>query len=79
MGFDTPSPRGSMAGDRAPTGTVGHLGFTGTSFWMEPVTGRLVVLLTNRVHPDRSRGGIQSFRPRFHDAAWRTLEPRPSA
>lgn len=77
LGFDTPSPRGSMAGDRAPTGTVGHLGFTGTSFWMEPVTGRLVVLLTNRVHPDRSRLGIQAFRPRFHDAAWRALEPAP--
>lgn len=73
MGFDTPSPSGSMAGDLAPAGTVGHLGFTGTSFWMEPASGALVVLLTNRVHPDRARGGIQGFRPRLHDSVWLAL------
>ncbi len=72
-GFDTPSPSGSMAGDRAPSGTVGHLGFTGTSFWMDPASAALVVLLSNRVHPDRSRAGIQALRPRLHDAAWRAL------
>jgi CubicO group peptidase (beta-lactamase class C family) len=73
IGLDTPSPHGSMAGDLAPTGTVGHLGFTGTSLWMDPGTGNLVVLLTNRVHPERARIGIQAFRPLLHDACWQAL------
>jgi serine-type D-Ala-D-Ala carboxypeptidase len=73
MGFDTPSPAGSMAGDRAPAGTVGHLGFTGTSFWLHPGDGDLVVLLTNRVHPTRANEAIRAARPRIHDACWEAL------
>lgn len=73
MGFDTPSATGSMAGDRAPPGVVGHLGYTGTSFWLHPPTGRLVVLLTNRVHPTRANETIKAARPRLHDACWNAL------
>lgn len=29
----------------------GHTGFTGTSLWIDPDTGVVIVLLTNRVHP----------------------------
>jgi serine-type D-Ala-D-Ala carboxypeptidase len=56
LGFDTPSPEPgvSHAGDRWPrTGAFGHLGFTGTSLWLDVPRRRWVALLTNRVHPSR--------------------------
>jgi CubicO group peptidase (beta-lactamase class C family) len=56
LGWDTPAatPGVSHAGDRWPrTGAVGHLGFTGTSLWLDLPRRRWVALLTNRVHPTR--------------------------
>ena len=56
LGWDTPSsaPGVSQAGDLWPrTGAVGHLGFTGTSLWLDLAHRRWVALLTNRVHPSR--------------------------
>jgi len=70
LGFDTPSTEGSSCGTRAPAGAIGHLGFTGTSFWLHPESGTGVVLLTNRVHPSRTNEAIRAFRPALHDAIW---------
>jgi CubicO group peptidase (beta-lactamase class C family) len=53
---------------------VGHLGFTGVSFWMDLDGGQIVVLLTNRVHPTRCNESIRAFRPRLHDAVAEGLE-----
>ncbi|HTJ42714.1 MAG TPA: serine hydrolase domain-containing protein [Kofleriaceae bacterium] len=58
LGWDTPSrtPGVSNAGDAWPrNGGVGHLGFTGTSMWLDLPRRRWLVLLTNRVHPSRTR------------------------
>ena len=30
--------------------SIGHLGFTGTSLWIDPESEAIVVFLTNRVH-----------------------------
>lgn len=68
LGFDTPSPCDSSCGRHFSGQTVGHLGFTGTSFWMELDRSVIVILLTNRVHPSRKNMKIRSFRPRLHDA-----------
>ena len=68
LGFDTPSPPASSAGQYFSRNSVGHLGFTGTSFWLDLDQGIAVVLLTNRVHPSRSNVRIRDFRPRIHDA-----------
>jgi CubicO group peptidase (beta-lactamase class C family) len=68
LGFDTPAARGSSSGRHFSANSVGHLGFTGTSFWLDLERGISVVLLTNRVHPSRSNVGIRGFRPRIHDA-----------
>ncbi len=76
LGFDRPSPapEGGAAGRCFSPASVGHLGFTGTSFWLDLATGRQVILLTNRVHLGREdKEKIQAFRPRFHDAACRAL------
>jgi len=68
LGFDTPAGTGSSAGRYFSPESVGHLGFTGTSFWMDRRKGIIVILLTNRVHPSRHNGRIKAFRPLLHDA-----------
>jgi CubicO group peptidase (beta-lactamase class C family) len=73
LGFDTPSATGSSAGRYFPGESVGHLGFTGTSFWMHRQQRVIVVLLTNRVHPWRYTAGIRQFRPQLHDAVMEAL------
>lgn len=67
LGWDTPSPQRSMAGTRMSRHTVGHLGFTGTSLWMDLERGVNVTLLSNRVHPSRDNDKLAEFRPRIHD------------
>lgn len=71
-GFDSKSGNGSSAGHRCSAGTFGHLGFTGTSVWLDPDADVAVVLLTNRVHPSRDNALIKAARPVVHDAlfAW---------
>jgi CubicO group peptidase (beta-lactamase class C family) len=68
LGFDFPAVKNSSAGSRFSFNSVGHLGFTGTSFWVDLPRRITVVLLTNRVHPTRYHGAIQVFRPLLHDA-----------
>ncbi|MBI2606222.1 MAG: serine hydrolase [Deltaproteobacteria bacterium] len=58
----------SAAGRHFSPATRGHLGFTGTSLWVDPEKNLIVVLLTNRVHPTRSNEKIKSFRSLFHDS-----------
>jgi len=72
-GFDTPSKLNSSAGHFFSQASIGHLGFTGTSFWMDPDSGLIVILLTNRVHPSRANHKIKKFRPRLHDLASMTF------
>ena len=69
-GWDGPSPEpgASQAGDLWPKDGVGHMGFTGTSVWVDPERRRWVVLLTNRVHPSRDDQRIKQVRPKVHDA-----------
>jgi CubicO group peptidase (beta-lactamase class C family) len=67
-GFDGKSPEGSSAGTHMGPRTVGHLGFTGTSLWIDPDAGVVVSLLTNRVCPTREHVAIRAARPWAHDA-----------
>jgi len=69
LGWDTPSAVGSSAGTRMSSRTVGHLGFTGTSIWMDLERRIRITLLTNRVHPDRENQRIKELRPVIHDLA----------
>lgn len=72
LGFDTPSPQGSSSGRFFSKRSVGHLGFTGTSFWIDLERECVAVLLTNRVHPDRRNDKIRQFRPLLHDVLMET-------
>ncbi len=67
MGFDTVSEKESSSGNFFSKESVGHLGFTGTSFWIDPEKDCIVVLLTNRVHYGKYNWKIKEFRPAFHD------------
>jgi CubicO group peptidase (beta-lactamase class C family) len=73
LGWDTPTPGKSSAGQYFSPAAIGHLGFTGTSLWIDPTKQVIVVLLSNRVHPSRQREGIKTFRPLIHDAVMRAL------
>ena len=82
LGWDTPSPtRGvSHAGDHWPRiGAVGHLGFTGTSMWLDLTRRRWVVLLTNRVHPrrDDTAEPIKQLRRAVMDGVVAMLDRHP--
>lgn len=70
-GFDGKSETGSSAGSVSGPRTFGHLGFTGTSLWIDPDAETVVVVLTNRVNPTRDNLEIRALRPRAHDALFR--------
>jgi beta-N-acetylhexosaminidase len=73
LGWDTPADEGSSAGDYFSQGSFGHLGFTGTSIWIDPHREIAIILLTNRVHPTRHRNGMFQVRRDFHNAAMKAL------
>ena len=72
LGWDTPSTP-SSSGSLFSARSIGHLGFTGTSLWIDMDAGIAVTLLTNRTWPDRSNQAIRALRPRFHDSIRREL------
>ncbi|MFZ2448129.1 MAG: serine hydrolase domain-containing protein [Syntrophobacteraceae bacterium] len=74
LGFDTPRLVESSAGRYFSQKSVGHLGFTGTSFWLDLERDVLVVLLANRVHPSRENEAFKKFRPIVHDIVMEALE-----
>jgi beta-N-acetylhexosaminidase len=53
--------------------SFGHLGFTGTSIWIDPERQLFVILLTNRVYPTRANDKITAVRPAVHDAVVEAL------
>jgi CubicO group peptidase (beta-lactamase class C family) len=73
LGFDLPSATHPSCGRLFPADSIGHLGFTGTSFWIHRDRQATMVLLTNRVHPTRDNIAIRQFRPRIHDAVMEAL------
>ena len=66
LGWDTPSEP-SSSGRRFSPRSCGHLGYTGTSLWIDRARGWSVLLLTNRVHPTSRNVKISAFRPLIHD------------
>ncbi|MGA2047120.1 MAG: serine hydrolase domain-containing protein [Terracidiphilus sp.] len=67
LGWDTPSD-GSSSGHYFSSRSIGHLGFSGCSLWIDLDAEIAVVLLTNRTWPDRQSQLIREVRPAFHDA-----------
>jgi CubicO group peptidase (beta-lactamase class C family) len=74
LGWDTPSRPDSSSGRLFSNASFGHLGFTGTSVWIDPGRKLSVTLLTNRTWPDRASQLIREVRPKIHDAIVEALE-----
>lgn len=73
LGFDSPSKTDSSCGKFFSYNSAGHLGFTGTSFWIDFDNEIIVILLTNRVHPSRENIKIRKFRPLLHNEVIRAI------
>jgi serine-type D-Ala-D-Ala carboxypeptidase len=67
LGWDTPSAP-SQSGTKLSTRSFGHLGYTGTSLWIDPEKQLSITLLTNRTWPHRQSQAIKQLRPAMHDA-----------
>ncbi len=50
LAFQLAETKNSTAGPGLPPSSFGHLGFTGTSVWIDPENERIYTLLTNRSH-----------------------------
>ncbi len=72
LGWDTPSGE-SSSGHHFSRRSIGHLGYTGASLWIDLDRQLAIVLLTNRTWPDRSNQAIRTVRPAFHDAVTEAL------
>jgi CubicO group peptidase (beta-lactamase class C family) len=72
LGWDTPSSP-SQSGKYFSAASFGHLGYTGTSLWIDPERLLSVTLLTNRTWPDCSNQAIKQLRPKLHDAVIESL------
>jgi CubicO group peptidase (beta-lactamase class C family) len=72
LGWDTPS-QPSSSGKHFARHSIGHLGYSGCSLWIDLDAAVAVVLLTNRTWPDRQNQSIREVRPLFHDAVREAL------
>jgi serine-type D-Ala-D-Ala carboxypeptidase len=75
LGWDTPSAP-SQSGKYFSASSFGHLGYTGTSLWIDPERQLSITLLTNRTWPDCGNKTIKDVRPAFHDAVVEALEKK---
>ncbi len=74
LGWDLCSSGGhSSAGDSFSNSSYGHLGFTGTSIWIDPEKKLAVILLSNRVYPTSDNIKIRKFRPLLHNTVVQCL------
>lgn len=78
LGWDTPSAP-SQSGKYFGPHSFGHLGYTGTSLWIDPDRQLSITLLTNRTWPDCQNQVIKQVRPVFHDAVVRALNTDESS
>ena len=67
LGWDTMLPT-SSCGSRMSAAAFGHVGFTGTSLWIDPERDRYFVLLTNRAYGGATLDEMRTVRRAFHDA-----------
>jgi CubicO group peptidase (beta-lactamase class C family) len=72
-GFDRRSGPRPSSGELFGPSTFGHLGFTGTSLWIDPDRELVGVLLCNRVHPSRRNEAIRAARPDVYDRIFRAM------
>ena len=79
-GFMKPSGKKSTAGSFFSKDAIGHLGFTGVSFWFDPKVDFYVTILSNRTYPNRNNTSFNSLRPWIHNFLYKEFvneQPKP--
>jgi uncharacterized protein YbbC (DUF1343 family)/CubicO group peptidase (beta-lactamase class C family) len=76
LGWDINTSFSSNRGELFPLGSFGHTGFTGTSVWIDRVSGTFVVFMSNRVHPD-GKGDVSPLRARVATITASAIEDTP--
>jgi serine-type D-Ala-D-Ala carboxypeptidase len=73
LGYMMPSPESASCGPHFSVLSIGHTGFTGTSFWYDPRSDLLVLILSNRVLYGRENRAFISLRPKIHTWIYESL------
>jgi len=73
LGFDTPTQPKSQSGRFFTKNSIGHLGYSGTSFWWDLDRDIWIILLTNRCQPTRQNKKISLYRPWLHNKIFELL------
>lgn len=73
LGWDTPTRDNSSCGGLFSENSIGHLGFTGTSIWVDLQKDIVIIFLTNRICPTRKNEKIKQFRPLIHNTIMKEL------
>jgi serine-type D-Ala-D-Ala carboxypeptidase len=73
LGWDKPTVP-SQSGKYLSAQSYGHLGYTGTSLWIDPQRDLSITLLTNRTYPENKSQEIKRYRPLIYDAVVETLK-----
>ena len=75
LGFMKPHPANKISGCGRyfSKASFGHTGFSGTSFWFDPVKDLIVVLLSNRTCPNTENKRFVALRPLIHEQVIKTL------
>lgn len=68
LGFDTPTMDASQSGKKFSKNSIGHLGYSGTSFWWDLDKDFWIIFLTNRWCGPKNPDAFKKFRPELHDA-----------
>jgi hypothetical protein len=76
LGWDLGPSFVSDSNEAAQTAAYGHLGYTGTALWIDPLAKTYVIVLTNRVHP-YGRGDVQALRADIKELVSKALAPLP--
>lgn len=74
LGYMMPSVESASCGPHFSVLSIGHTGFTGTSFWYDPRSDLLVLVLSNRVHYGRENKAYIQLRPQIHTWVYESLK-----
>jgi CubicO group peptidase (beta-lactamase class C family) len=74
LGFTIPTRPLSTAGKAVSDLAFGHVGFTGTSLWIDPKRDAVVTILSNRTYPDRNDERFKVLRRKLHDQIWEMID-----
>jgi CubicO group peptidase (beta-lactamase class C family) len=74
FGWALEAPFVSNREELLPAGAYGHLGYTGTAIWIDPITDTYIIVLTNRVYPD-GKGDVRELRARIKKVVADSLGP----